>query len=162
MTNTTTATKGCEVSLHYRGTFEDGEEFDSSYSRDTPMDVTLGAGTLIAGFDEALHGMSEGETKTFTLTPDQAYGPRDPDATVELNKSIFPEEFEFTTGMTIPLTGPGNKPFLATLVESRESDIVVDVNHPMAGKTLTFEVKVLTVTEPTTTEDDTTTTDETT
>lgn len=144
MTNTT-ARAGSSVTLHYRGTLNDGTVFDSSHDRNEPMTVTLGAQQLIEGFETNLTGMTQGETKTFTLTPDEAYGDHDPEHTTQLNKSVFPENFDFTTGMTVPLTGPGGQPFLATITEIADQTVTADLNHPMAGKDLTFEVEVLSV-----------------
>jgi peptidylprolyl isomerase len=142
--NTTpTIQKGDTVTLHYTGTLEDGTEFDSSRTRDQPMEVVVGTGQLIKGFDAALLEMKQGETKTFTVDPDEAYGDVNPEATTDLPKHMFPDDFEFTEDMMIPLTGPGGRPYMSRLVEVRDEDITVDLNHPMAGKTLTFEVEVL-------------------
>tara|TARA_R110000851_G_scaffold45143_1_gene110728 strand:+ start:2412 stop:2849 length:438 start_codon:yes stop_codon:yes gene_type:complete len=138
---------GNTVTLHYTGTLEDGTTFDTSRVRDEPITVTVGAGQLIQGFNDALLEMNEGETKTFTLTSEEAYGERNPEQTAELARSVFPEDFEFTAGMTVPLTGPGGGHVLATLTDIGEEVIVADLNHPMAGKDLTFEVEVLTVEE---------------
>jgi len=135
------------VTLHYKGTLDDGTEFDSSYSRGTPMTVEVGAGQLIEGFDSALGGMSEGETKTVTITAADAYGERDPDANAELEKEMFPKEFEFSEGMNIPLTGPLGQSFLAQVTEIKDTTIVADLNHPMAGKDLTFEIEVVNIGE---------------
>jgi peptidylprolyl isomerase len=148
---TITTTGGTTLTLHYHGTLDDGSVFDSSRDRNEPMTVTLGAGQLIEGFETELTGMTEGDTKTFTLAPDQAYGPRDPEATTNLERSMFPGDFEFTTGMTVPLTGPGGRPFIATITEINDTTVTADLNHPMAGKNLTFEVEVLTVTNDETT-----------
>ncbi len=113
------------------------------------MTVLAGAGQLIAGFDRELLGMQAGDTKTFTVAPSDGYGERDESASVTLEKSVFPDDFEFTTGMTVPLQGPGGQPFLATLGEAGETTVQADLNHPMAGKNLTFEVEVLEVREET-------------
>jgi len=145
MTNNTTVETGNTVTLHYKGTLDDGTEFDNSYERGEPIQVITGAGQLIQGFDEALTGMTAGETKTFTLSPEEAYGERDEDATTTLTRDAFPDEFEFTEGMTVPLSGPGGQPFIATITEVKDAEVVADLNHPMAGKNLTFEVEVLTV-----------------
>jgi peptidylprolyl isomerase len=140
MTKTTSRT----VTLHYEGTLEDGTVFDSSRERGEPMTVTTGAGQLISGFDNALDGMTTGETKTFTLDPEDAYGPRFEDRTTTLNKDVFPEDFTFEENMQIPLQGPQG-PLLSTLLEVTDKEITVDLNHPMAGKTLTFSVEILNV-----------------
>lgn len=139
----TTVTKGNVVTLHYRGTLDDGSEFDSSYKRDEPMTVTVGSGQLISGFDKALEGMTQGETKRFTLSPDQAYGEHNPEATTTLERSIFPEDFPLEKDMVVPLDGPGGRSYLATLTELNEDTVTADLNHPMAGKDLTFEIEVL-------------------
>lgn len=141
----TTVQNGSKVTFHYKGTLEDGSEFDSSYNREEPMTAITGQGNLIAGFENALSGMEEGESKTFTVEAAEAYGERDPDATTELNKEIFPEDLDLTVGMPVPLTGPGGHNFVATLTEVHDSTVTVDLNHPLAGKNLTFEIEVLEV-----------------
>jgi peptidylprolyl isomerase len=146
MKTTKTVENGNTVTLHYKGSLDDGSEFDSSYHRGEPLTVTVGSGNLIEGFDSALGGMEEGETKTFTLSPEEAYGERDPNASTTLEKNIFPEDFELQEGKTVPLMGPGGQPFLATITEVADETITADLNHPMAGKELTFEVEVLTIT----------------
>ena len=133
------------LTLHYKGTFEDGTVFDSSYERNEAMTVNLGTGQLIEGFENAISAMTAGETKTFTIEPEQAYGVRDPERKATLSKEMFPDDFTFPPDMTIPLSGPDGGPVLSTLVEVTEESVVVDVNHPLAGKTLTFEVEVLNV-----------------
>lgn len=143
--NNSTITEGSVVTLHYKGTFEDGTEFDSSYTRGEPMKVTAGVGQLISGFDDALQDMSEGDKKTFTVTPDQGYGDRDPEANTTLDRGMFPDGFEFTLDRTIPLMSDSGQPVMGTISEVTDNEIVVDLNHPMAGKTLTFEVEVLSI-----------------
>jgi|15BtaG_2_1085339.scaffolds.fasta_scaffold05013_7 peptidylprolyl isomerase len=145
MKTTKTIETGNTVTLHYKGTLGDGSEFDSSYERGEPLTVTVGSGHLIEGFDTALGGMEEGESKTFTLSPEEAYGERDPDANTTLDKTIFPEDFGLEAGKTVPLLGPNGQPFLATITEVADETITADLNHPMAGKELTFEVEVLTI-----------------
>ncbi len=143
----TTVQNGSKVTFHYKGTLKDGSEFDSSYNREEPMTTVAGQGNLIAGFEDALSGMSVGESKTFTVEAAKAYGERDPDATTELEKTIFPDDFEFTTGMQLPLSGPGGQNFLATLTEVKDETVIADLNHPLAGEDLTFEIEVLEVDE---------------
>lgn len=141
----TTTKNGSNVTFHYKGTFVDsGEEFDNSRKQDRgPMTVEVGAGSLISGFDNALVGMTEGETKTVTVPATEAYGERDENAVVELDRGIFPDDFEFNLGEVVPLTGPGGNPFLATVIKIEESTITTDMNHPLAGKDLNFEIELL-------------------
>ena len=144
----TTVTNGSTVTFHYKGTLEDGTEFDSSYERNEPMTATTGDGNLIAGFESALTGMTAGETKTFTVESADAYGEPNPEAVTELEKSIFPEDFPFEAGMPVPLMGP-NGQIMATLREIHDTTVTADLNHPLAGQALTFEIEVLTVEEGT-------------
>jgi len=147
MTNNNTVKTGDTVTLHYRGTFEDGTEFDSSHSRGEPITVTAGVGQLISGFDTALDGMTAGTTKTVTIPPEQAYGDKNPAAFTTLNRSLFPDGFEFVVDKTVPLMGSNGEPVMGTISELTDDEIIVDLNHPMAGKTLNFEIEVVSVTD---------------
>ena len=89
----TTVENGATVSIHYVGTFEDGTEFDSSHSRNQPLQFQVGSGQMISGFDAALPGMEIGEKKNITLAPDEAYGPHNPQAIQVFPKNVFPPEF---------------------------------------------------------------------
>jgi peptidylprolyl isomerase len=142
---TNTVERGSKVTLHYKGTFEDGTQFDSSHDRGEPMSVEVGTGNLIKGFNDALVGMTEGESKTFTLEPGEAYGDVDPDAKTELSRDIFPDGFDLSEGQTIPLQGPNDQTLLSRVIGYDDSTVTVDLNHPMAGKNLTFDVDVITV-----------------
>ena len=99
----TTATEGTNATVHYRGTLEDGSEFDNSHVRGEPITFTVGAGQMISGFNDAVNGMTVGETKTVTLTPDQAYGDVNPEAQTTFPKSGFPADLELVEGMPVPL-----------------------------------------------------------
>ncbi len=140
----TTVQNGSTVTLHYKGTLNDGTTFDSSHERNEPMTVTTGNGNLIVGFETALEGMAAGETKTFTINAADAYGDTNPEAVTTLEKTIFPDDFPFEVGMTVPLQGP-NGQVISTLTEVTDTEVTCDLNHPLAGKDLTFEVEVLTV-----------------
>ena len=97
-----TVENGNNVELHYKGTFPDGEVFDSSWDRGETMNILVGHGRLIKGFESALLGMTEGETKTINLTADEAYGPVMPEAIISVPKEAFPENFAFEEGVTSP------------------------------------------------------------
>ena len=151
---TNTVKNGDTVTLHYKGTFNDGTEFDSSYSRGEPMTVTVGTGQLISGFDQALEGMTEGDNKSISLSPEEAYGEADPENVTQLEKSVFPDDFEFSNGTVVPLMGPGGQQFLATITDSTEDTVTFDLNHPMAGKELNFDIEVVSIGESETTNED--------
>lgn len=140
-----TAKNGDNVSVHYTGTFNDGTKFDSSHDRGEPISFTVGAGQMISGFDSAVNGMNVGESKTVTLSPDQAYGNSNPDAVQSVPKTEFPDGFEFIEGGVVQGQYPNGQPFRATITEVRESEATVDFNHPMAGKTLNFEIELVSI-----------------
>lgn len=139
---TNQVTYGDTVTFHYRGTLQDGEEFDNSRKTE-PVTTVIGSGQLLTAFEAAITGVDVGSTTTFTLTSDEAYGPINEEATTTLSKDLFPDDFEFDQGMFIPLESQDGKNVLSTLKSVEETEIVVDFNHPMAGKDLTFEVEIL-------------------
>jgi len=135
---------GQTVSIHYVGTFDDGTEFDSSRNRGETLAVQVGGGQVIPGFDEALQGMAVGEVKSISLTPDMAYGPRNDEAVQTVPKTAFPPEFQLTEGAQVQGQGPAG-PVLATIQSWDESTVTVDMNHPLAGKNLNFEIELVSV-----------------
>ena len=149
-TTLTTATTDALVTVHYRGTDASGEEFDSSYERNEPISFVLGSGQMISGFDTAVDGMSVGETKTVTLTPEEAYGDVNPEAKTTFPKSGFPEGIEVKVGMRVPLRAPNGQTVIGFLTEEHEDTVTVDLNHPLAGQTLQFEIELVEVTTTTT------------
>lgn len=132
------------VSVHYTGTFEDGEIFDSSRERG-PLSFEVGAGQMIQGFDEAVVGMEIGESKKITLAPEEAYGHRNEELIVELPAASFPGDMELEVGIQLQLTNQNGQPVPATVVHITEENITMDVNHPMAGKTLVFDIEIVEV-----------------
>jgi len=147
-----TVTNGNSVTLHYKGTFPDGEVFDDSRSRGNPMSILVGQGRLIKGFENALIGMTEGEVKTVNLTADEAYGQAVPEAVVEVPRAAFPENFKFEEGISVSGTGPGGQPMHATVVSFTDTQVTLDHNHPLVGKALNFEIEMLEIEENTPTE----------
>ncbi len=144
---------GQTVNIHYVGTFNDGEEFDSSHMRGEAVSVVVGENQLIKGFDNALVGMEVGETKTVNLKPTEAYGEYNPQALAELPKDMFPQEVQenLEVGMMLPLVlkHRPETPFPAKAKEIKDSTYVFDLNHPLAGKELNFEIEVLSIDEGT-------------
>jgi len=143
-----TVTVGNNVAVHYVGTFEDGTEFDNSHTRGATLDFEVGAGRMIKGFDQAVVGMTEGETKTVSLTPDNAYGERVQEAVQTVPMAAFGPDFKFELGEMIQGNGPQG-PFLAKIeaIEEAEQQVVLDMNHPLAGKTLNFEIQMVKIQE---------------
>lgn len=131
------ADSGETVRVHYAGTLDDGEEFDSSAGGD-PLQFTVGVGMMIPGFDSAVEGMTVGESKTVTIAAAEAYGERIEDAIVEFPIADVPEEFR-VEGMQVDL---GNG-LPSTVVEVTDDIVRVDTNHPLAGEALTFEITLV-------------------
>ena len=136
------AKNGDTVKVHYTGTLEDGTVFDSSKERD-PLQFTLGKGQLIKGFEEAVIGMSVGETKSVRIPSDEAYGSHREDLLLKFNKSDFPPDIEPKGGLVINLVSPDGRNLLATITEISGDSITLDANHPLAGKDLTFNIDLV-------------------
>ncbi len=140
---TNTVQSGQTVNVHYRGTLDDGSEFDNSRERGEAMQVEVGSGHLIAGFDAALLGMTVGEVKNIHLGAEDAYGSTDPEAVQEISKTLFPAGFVFKSGELVQGQAPTGQPLMATILEEKDNTVVLDFNHPMAGKDLNFEIELL-------------------
>ena len=139
-------TNGNTVSVHYKGTLDDGSQFDSSYDRGQPIQFTVGAGQMIPGFEKNIVGMEVGEAKEFTLSPEDAYGDHNPQAIQEIPKEMFPNDFSFEVGEMVQGEQNGN-PLLAKIVSEQNETVTLDFNHPMAGKDLTFNIEVVDINE---------------
>lgn len=133
---------GLYVSVDYRGTLQNGEVFDSSQGGQ-PLEVQIGVGQLIAGFERELMGMALNDKKKFTLSPEDAYGQRDEGQTRDFDRSDFPPELEPQVGMTIALQTPEGRQLPAQITYLDEEKLSVDLNHPLAGESLTFEIEVV-------------------
>jgi peptidylprolyl isomerase len=135
---------GHTVSVHYVGTLQDGTEFDNSRLRDRPLEFQMGVTDMIPGFVDAIVGMSTGETRSVTLQPSDAYGHRDPDARQAVPRAAFGPDFEFEVGGTVQGNGPQGK-FLATIEDYDDDEVVLDLNHPLSGEHLTFEIELVSI-----------------
>ncbi|MFW5865771.1 MAG: FKBP-type peptidyl-prolyl cis-trans isomerase [Nanoarchaeota archaeon] len=141
MTDDKIVASGHYVKLHYTGTFDDGSVFDSSEGKD-PLEVLAGKGMLIKGFDSELVGMKVGEEKEFDVDSDDAYGePRD-DLVKEIPKKDLGKDITPEIGMTLGVKAPNGQVFPAVVKEVKDDSILLDANHPLAGKDLHFKVKV--------------------
>ncbi|MBW2638520.1 MAG: peptidylprolyl isomerase [Deltaproteobacteria bacterium] len=132
---------GDTISVNYKGTLESGEVFDSSEGN-PPLKFTVGAGQLIKGFDDAVVGMKKGEKKSVTISPENAYGERMDDHVVDFPKANIPEDMEMTVGMVVQLSDESGRAFPAVVKEINDDVVKMDVNHPLAGKTLIFDIEI--------------------
>jgi peptidylprolyl isomerase len=133
---------GDVVRVHYTGTLEDGSQFDSSVGR-APLEFTVGAGQMIAGFDAGVVGMAVGEKKTILIDPDHGYGQKDPTAIIEFPSSNIPEGMTVEIGMKLNLQNQYGQPVPVVVMEVKEEVIIMDANHFLAGKDLTFDVEIV-------------------
>lgn len=144
---TKTVAEGDKVVLHYVGTLDDGEQFDNSYNRGAPVEVEVGSGNLIVGFENAVIGMHVGQKKTVNLVKEDAYGDINPAAVVTVPKDGFPSDFPFDKkGVVVPLRNENGQEFFGRLKDVGEETVVVDLNHPMAGKSLNFDIELIGIT----------------
>jgi FKBP-type peptidyl-prolyl cis-trans isomerase 2 len=135
-------TKGDLVHVHYTGKLSDGEKFDSSRGEE-PLKVEIGAGQLIQGFEDGLMGMSIGESKTVIIPPDQAYGLRQEEMVRAVTLDQLPDGLEVQEGMVLESSDQQGHRVELRVTEIDGDKVVLDMNHPLAGETLTFDIEVV-------------------
>ena len=133
--------EGKKVSVHYVGTLDDGSKFDSSRDRGTPLDFTCMAGQMIPGFDIAVRDMEVGQTVNIRIEPKDAYGEHDKNAMMPVPRRML--QGEPVVGAQVMLMSPQGQPVPAVIAAFDDEKIVLDMNHPMAGKALNFEIELL-------------------
>ena len=136
--------KGDKVKVHYTGKLPDEPIFDSSRERE-PIEFTVGAGQMIEGFDNAVVGMKIGDTKVVEIPSDKAYGPKRDEAIITINKNQLGEGLDPQVGMQLEATQPDGRKQILVIQEVKEEEIVLDGNHPLAGKELIFDIEVVEV-----------------
>lgn len=136
------AKQGDTVKIHYSGTLDDGTTFDSSAGRE-PLEFALGTGSVIPGFDKAVEGMCVGESKSVSIPPEEAYGPRHEQLVQEVPASALPDGLEPALGMQLQGTRGDGQTMLFTVTAIADDAITVDGNHPLAGKALNFEIELV-------------------
>lgn len=139
---TSTAQLGDTVLVHYTGRLDDGSVFDTSEQRG-PLRINLGETKLIPGFQAAVVGMQTGESKTATIPPEEAYGPRRDEMVLEVDRGKLPPDMSPQVGQDLQLQTQTGQPVPAKVVDVTEEAITVDANHPLAGKELTFDIQLV-------------------
>ena len=134
--------KGDTVKVHYTGKLEDGNVFDTSANRD-PLQFTIGESSIISGFEQAVIGMNLGESKTTKVPVDKAYGPYHKENLLEVSRDQFPAYVKPEVGQQLQIPKGDGQKTIVTVAEVSESSITLDANHPLAGKELTFDIKLL-------------------
>ncbi len=135
---------GDAVRIHYHGTLGNGEIFDSSRERE-PLEFTAGSGQVIPGFDNAVVGMTVGEKKSIHIPADEAYGHPSDEMLIEFPKSEFPEDVKPEPGVTMHLSDDQGNVFPVTVKEVKDDTVILDGNHPLAGKDLNFDLELVSI-----------------
>ena len=130
---------------HYRGTFNDGTQFDSSYDRGEPLEFICGAGQMIKGFDAAVADMEVGQIVDIHLSPEEAYGQPDPNAVFTIETAQLPGSEELEVGQQVFLSNQYGQPFPVKVTAKEGTTITFDANHEMAGKELNFRIELVEV-----------------
>lgn len=138
------AKSGDTVSVHYKGSLGDGSVFDSSEGQE-PIEFTIGEHQVIEGFENAIIGMAPGDKKRESVAPVEGYGEREDDLVFRVPKSSLHEGAEFTVGDMVRVTLPDGQTAPMQIVSTDDSALTLDANHPLAGKTLTFDLELVSI-----------------
>ncbi|MBK4729534.1 peptidylprolyl isomerase [Oxynema sp. CENA135] len=135
------AKTGDTVKVHYTGKLEDGTVFDSSVERE-PLQFTLGEGQVIPGFEKAALGMNPGDSKTETIPPEDAYGEHREEMVVQVERQQIPDNFA-KVGQRLQIQQPTGQKIPVVVTEVADATVTLDANHPLAGKSLTFDIEMV-------------------
>jgi FKBP-type peptidyl-prolyl cis-trans isomerase 2 len=138
----TQAKQGDRVRVHYTGRLDDGTQFDSSRGRE-PLEVVLGSGQLIAGFERALYGMSVGDAQQVRIPPAEAYGTRRDDLIARIPRSQLPDDLELEEGLQLSAEDPDGRSVNFVVMGFDDAQVTLDANHPLSGQTLAFDIEVV-------------------
>ncbi|TDO28516.1 FKBP-type peptidyl-prolyl cis-trans isomerase [Sediminibacterium goheungense] len=136
--------KGDTVKVHYHGKLTNGSTFDSSEGRE-PLEFEVGGGMVIPGFDEGVTGMAIGEKKTIHIPADQAYGPKQEEMIMEYPRDRFPADMTPEVGMQLNMSNGSGQNFPVMIAEVRDTVVVLDANHPLAGEDLIFDLELVSI-----------------
>jgi len=138
-----TVKKGDKIKLEYEGVLEDGTVFDSSDLKGCPLEFKVGSGQLLRKLEDAIIGMNIGEEKEIVLPPEDAYGEHKPEFLKEISKNYFPADQEIEPGMFFMMVMQDGRQTPVKVYSISEDIVTIDLNHPLAGKTLIFKIKVI-------------------
>ncbi|MCD4704035.1 MAG: peptidylprolyl isomerase [Methanosarcinaceae archaeon] len=141
-----TVKEGNTVKVEYTGMFDDGTVFDSSEKHDKPLEFEVGARQMIPGFEDAVLGMNIGDEKSIKLGPAQAYGEHREDLIKAVPREQMPPEQRLEVGMGLLVSLPDGTDVPAKVIDITDDTITIDLNHPLAGADLSFEIKLVDIT----------------
>jgi peptidylprolyl isomerase len=137
------AKNGDKVKVHYVGTLKDGTEFDNSRTRGEGLEFTIGDGRLLKGFNDTVDGLKIGETKKIDLEANEAYGEYQENAVITVKKTEFPKEMEFVLEGVVQGQDAQGRPIQGQIIKIEEEEVELNMNHPLAGEDLSFEIELL-------------------
>ncbi len=143
----TEAKNGDKVKVHYTGKLDDGTVFDSSEGRE-PLEFQVGSGSVIAGFDTAVSGMQEGETRSTHIPADQAYGPYHEEMVMVVPRDQLPPDLQPEVGQVLQVSTQNGEDFTVRVTEVTEGEVTLDANHPLAGQDLNFDIQLVQIDQP--------------
>ena len=138
-----TVKAGDKVAVHYTGWLEAGQKFDSSLDSGETFKFQVGRGMVIKGFDDAVLGMSVGDKKKVDILPEDAYGEKNDQNIFTVARNMFPEDAEIVKGAVFEMHGDQGQVIPVIVVDENEKEVSIDANHPLAGRTLTFEIELM-------------------
>lgn len=136
------ASSGDTVKIHYSGKLKDGTVFDSSEGRG-PLEFTIGDRKIIPAVEDSVVGLAAGDTTMVEVAAADAYGPHRPEAIQTVERSMIPQDVDVSVGSQLQATGPNGETLVLTVVETDDSTVTLDGNHPLAGEDLTFEIELV-------------------
>ncbi|MGD2187843.1 MAG: FKBP-type peptidyl-prolyl cis-trans isomerase [Desulfobacterales bacterium] len=137
------AQKGDNVRVHFSAYHDDGTQFATTLG-EKPMELTIGDGKLIECFEQSVVGMTEGEKKTVSIEPNQAMGEKRPELVATFSRHEIPEQYEdLKVGRNVEVEGANGNPTVGTVTQLTDQEVTVDTNHPLAGKTLVFDIELI-------------------
>ena len=137
------AKSGDKVVVHYSGSLEDGTIFSSTYEEDEPFEFTIGGKDVLQSFQDAVIGMSEGETKTISVPPEDGYGEHKAEFVLKMEKAQAPPELELEAGKRLQIRLTDGTTRIVTVLAITEDSVILDANDPLAGRTLQFEIELI-------------------
>ncbi len=135
---------GDTVKVNYTGKLQDGTVFDSSENRD-PLQFSLGEGQVIAGFEEAIVGMSPGDSKSVNIPSEQAYGPYQDELVIVVDEKQIPSDLSVEVGQQLQMRHSSGQAVPVTITNITDDKVTLDANHPLAGKDLIFDIELVTI-----------------
>ena len=134
--------EGDKVKVQYTLTLDDNTVIEKT-DESNPLEFTLDAGNIIPGFEKAVIGMSPGESKSVQIPPEEAYGEHREELVMKVNREDLPEDLDPEVGQHLRLQSDKQEPFIVTVTGTSDSEVIMDANHPLAGKNLNFEIELI-------------------